>query len=248
MCMFFPSAEMELRSKGEVYRVFDRIAGRYDLTNTLLSFGRDRCWRRSLVKGVAELLGGVGSFVLLDLATGTGEVVREFRRRIGENGVLVGVDMSEGMLYVAREKWRYLSGQNCILVMDAMRMGVGDGVVDAVTVAFGVRNFADVRGALSEVWRVLRRGGVVGILEFGLPEWWIWRNVYLVYLDYVMPGLGWILTGDGGAYRYLRDTIRGFPTRGSFVRLMEEVGFVDCRYEEYLGGVVLLYLARKGEN
>ncbi len=246
--MVSASEEIGLRSKGEIYKVFDRIAWRYDIANTLLSFGRDRYWRRALVRRVGEYLRGRDDFILLDLATGTGEVVREFRKNCGDGGVLVGVDMSEGMLYVARGKWGELRGKNYILLVDGMEMGIGDNAVDAVTVAFGIRNVADVRRALAEIWRVLDWGGVVGILEFGLPRWGVWRFVYSLYLNNLLPLMGRVLTGDVSAYKYLRDTIRSFPSHEGFVELLGEAGFVDCRYEEFLGGAVLLYLAQKRRN
>lgn len=246
--MVSSSDELEMRRRGEIHKVFDRISHRYDLANSLLSFFQDKRWRRCLVGEIANrVLWGENS-LLLDIATGTGEVVKVFREYSGSCGRVIGIDMSENMLAVARKKIMNCGGQNYFLVMDGMCMGVRDSIADGITMAFGIRNIADVMRALTEIRRVLKPGGVLGILEFGLPRWRVWKGIYLIYLRHLLPLVGKVLTGDIHAYRYLNDTIRSFPSHDKFLELLEKGGFVDCGYKEFLGGVVLLYLARKPQN
>ncbi|MCX8065955.1 MAG: ubiquinone/menaquinone biosynthesis methyltransferase [Candidatus Hydrogenedentes bacterium] len=246
--MSFASEELRLRGRGEIYKVFDRISRRYDLANTLISFGQDARWRRALVSGVIRELNGKGDFVILDLGTGTGEVIRVFREYVGDSGLLVGIDMSENMLNVAKRKCGGCLGENVFFLMDAMYIGLVGSAVDAVTIAFGIRNVAEVDRCLEEIWRVLKPGGVLGILEFGLPQGSMWRNIYMVYLNYVLPGIGKVLTGEIRAYRYLGETICSFPSHEKFLELLFRMGFVGCTYKEFLGGAVLLYLAHKPKN
>lgn len=246
--MVSSSDELEMRSRGEIHKVFDRISHRYDVANSLLSFFQDKRWRRYLVGEIANRVLWVENSLLLDIATGTGEVVKVFREYSGNCGRIIGIDMSENMLAVARKKILNFGGQNYFLVMDGMCMGVKDSIADGITMAFGIRNVADVTKALAEIRRVLKPGGVLGILEFGLPRWRIWKGIYLIYLSYLLPLIGKILTGDARAYRYLDQTIRSFPSHGRFLEVLEKEGFVDCVYKEFLGGIVLLYLARKPQN
>ncbi len=238
--------ELELRQKGEIFRLFNRIAKRYDITNHLLSLGQDIYWRRELIRQIRFDKGQ--EFYLLDLATGTGAVIKTFREFYPDDGYLIGIDLSEEMIRTGMDKLKQEKSQHLLAVMDVMCQGIKSETINAVTIAFGIRNVSDVRGAIREIYRVIKPGGQLLILEFGLPQKGIWRKSYLFYLRYILPYLGGIWTGCTSAYRYLSETICNFPSHEQFAILLQEAGFTNIKWIEFNRGAVLLYIATKPER
>ncbi len=235
--------EIELRKKGEIFRLFNRIARRYDITNSFLSLGQDAYWRRELVRQIK--VDKNQDFFLLDLATGTGKVMKTFRYFHPDWGFLLGIDLSEGMVREGMDKLETNKQRHLFAIMDALHQGVKSETINAVTMAFGIRNVSDVSTALKEIYRVLKPGGQVLILEFGLPQKGLWRKIYLFYLQYILPYLGGLWTGCPSAYRYLSKTIYTFPSHDQFSQLLQEAGFIDTKWREFNRGAVLLYTAYK---
>lgn len=224
-----------------VWRMFDRIAPRYDLLNRLLSFGRDMAWRRALVRHLPS-----GSDLLaLDLATGTADMLL----LLGEGGVRrgIGLDPSAGMLNFAQNKIRrrQLLVQLGLVRGDATRLGFGDCTFDVITVAFGIRNMADVAGALREMERVLRPGGRALILEFSMTENRLFRGVYLAYFRHVLPRIGGWISGDRDAYRYLNRTVEAFPYGETFAMAMRAAGFREVTVHPLSFGIATIYIGEK---
>ena len=222
--------------------MFDNIAPTYDALNHTLSAGIDRWWRRRAVRIVSR---GCPQRVL-DVATGTGDLAIALARRMPQCRVM-GVDLSEGMLALAREKARQaaLAERIEFVCGDAERLDAADGEFDAVTVAFGVRNFGDLAAGLREMRRVLRRGGVAAILELSIPRNPVIRWLYGLYSHSVMPLLGGAVSRDRAAYRYLPESVEEFPAPDKFLDIMAGAGFDDCKYKSLTFGTARIYLARK---
>ena len=216
--------------------MFDAIAPRYDLLNHLLSAGIDRRWRATAIASL-EL---TGREMVLDVCTGTADVALEASARAG--GVL-GVDFSPAMLALGRRKVAaaQVSDRVRLLRGDATRLPVRSASVDAATVAFGVRNVQGPEAACAELARVLRPGGRVAILEFGVPRMAGLRTLYLWYFRRVLPRIGRMISGHSGAYSYLPASVGTFPSPEAFVAMLELVGFERVRARRLTGGIVVLY-------
>ena len=218
--------------------MFDRIAGRYDLLNHLLSAGCDRRWRRLVV----SLLPQGSSLSVLDLACGTGDqlIALAASGRVAQG---VGLDLAEEMLAIGREKIRRIRLERTLTLLngDAENLGFEQNAFDAVTIAFGIRNMTDVRRSLGEILRVLKPGGRALILEFSLPQRGFVRGPYLFYLRHILPRLGALVSGDSTAYRYLKETIETFPHGEVFCQIMRDVGFSDVSATPLTLGIVSIY-------
>ena len=217
---------------------FAKIAGRYILTNHVLSLGTDILWRRRVARRVAALKPGT----LLDLATGTGDLADAIAKACPGTKI-TGADFSAPMLEVARA--RNLP-QAEWLVADAMAMPFDNGAFDVVTVAFGLRNMADWPGAVREMARVIRPGGHLVILDFSLPTLPGLRGSYRFYLHKVLPKLAGLLTGQRAAYEYLSGTIERFPSGPAMVELLTAHGFANGEAVPLSGGIASIYVAEKG--
>src|SRR3954449_5941961 len=211
----------------QVEAMFDRIASVYDLMNRVMTVGMDERWRRR----AADLAGNPAR--ALDVATGTGDLAIELRGRGAE---VVGVDFSEGMLDLAREKAPDVTFE----AGNALELGYGDGEFDAATVGFGARNFADLRRGLSEMTRVVRPGGRVVVLEITTPERpplsWFFR----LWFDRLVPLMG-RFAGDSDAYSYLPSSVRRFPNARGLGAAMAAVGMVDVRWILTAGGIIAIH-------
>jgi demethylmenaquinone methyltransferase/2-methoxy-6-polyprenyl-1,4-benzoquinol methylase len=226
-------------SREGVWRMFDRIAGRYDLLNRLLSGRRDVYWRSRLADRMPE----GSSLRVLDLATGTADVLLSLAGRRDMLGLGVGVDMASAMLAIGRDKIarRHESRRLHLVRGDAMTISFGDGSFDAVTISFGIRNVTNLDKALAEMRRVLRPGGRALVLEFSLPRAaWV-RSGYLWYLRHILPRLGALISGDAHAYRYLNQTIETFPYGEAFVQRMCRAGYTAVKAYPMTFGIVTLY-------
>lgn len=233
------SAGHTIPAKSEAPGMFDRIAGRYDLLNRLLSMRRDVAWRKKL----AAALPPIENLAVLDIATGTGDVLVSIMRERTDVSRAVGLDAAGEMLRLGRDKLaRGFPDRPVDLVKaDALAIPFADGTFDATTIAFGIRNVVDVNRALREMRRVLKPGGKSLILEFSLPANRLLRSCYLLYFRHVLPRLGRLISGDRQAYTYLNRTVEDFPSGRAFCRLMSEAGFADVTAQPLTFGIATIY-------
>jgi len=218
-----------------VHRAFSSIAGRYVVTNHVLSLGVDILWRRKVARRVAE-----GECeVILDVATGSGDLAATLRASFPTSRI-IGVDFCAPMLARARAR-----GLDDLLVGDGLALPFQSGSVDVVTVAYGLRNMANWAAALAEFRRVLKPGGRLLILDFSLPARPWLRVPYRLYLHYLLPRLAGCLAGNFAAYRYLGDSIERFPAGEAMRGLLLAQGFAEATSEPLWGGISSLYVARQ---
>jgi len=222
--------------------MFDAIAPRYDLLNRLLSAGIDRRWRTAAIKSL-ELSGGE---TLVDVCCGTADVALEARRGFSAAGRVVGVDFSGAMLGLGRQKVGVAreAGRIALIRGDAMRLPIASRSADAVTIAFGIRNVERPEAACAELARVLRPGGRLAILEFGVPRVPCIKPLYLWYFTHVLPRIGRAISGHGAAYSYLPASVGTFAPPSAFVGTLRAAGFADVRADPLTFGIVYLYTGR----
>ncbi|MCP3979073.1 MAG: bifunctional demethylmenaquinone methyltransferase/2-methoxy-6-polyprenyl-1,4-benzoquinol methylase UbiE [bacterium] len=230
------------RDPGRIRSMFGSIAHRYDLLNHLLSLNLDRRWRRKAVSTLSE---GKPHRVL-DLCGGTGDLSVELARRTPAD-LVVCCDFTRGMLELAGPKFQRLGlQQRCItLEADGLRLPFPDASFEAVTVGFGVRNFADLDTGLREMHRVLRPGGQLIVLEFSTPTAPVLSGLYRFYLKRVLPRFGDGVSGRSGPYGYLARTIGRFPDGPEFAGKIREAGFAACDWTGLTGGIVAVHKAKK---
>ena len=228
--------------KEEVREMFDNIAPKYDLLNHTLSMSIDRVWRRRVVGEVRRAKPGR----ILDVATGTGDLAIAMARRIRDVQVL-GVDLSEQMLAVARRKIeaRGLDGRIVLDRGDAERLAVADASVDVATVAFGVRNFGDLGAGLRELARTIKPGGKVVILEFSRPRNRVFRALYEFYSYKILPRIGGLVSRDKRGYEYLPASVGEFPAPEEFMAMMARAGFRNCRARSQSFGIAQIYIGER---
>ncbi len=231
------------KAPSRIAGMFDAIAGRYDLLNTVLSLGLDRYWRRRAIAS----LGLTGRQRLLDVCSGTADVA--IGAALAQPGGLrvVGVDFAGAMLAKGRDKISAagLSARVQLVRGDAMRLPVADASVDALTIAFGIRNVQVTDAACREMLRVLKPGGRLAILEFGLPQAPGLRQLYAWYFLRVLPRIGSLVSRHGGAYSYLPASVGAFPWGDDFAALLTRAGFAATASRPLTLGVVYLYTASK---
>jgi demethylmenaquinone methyltransferase/2-methoxy-6-polyprenyl-1,4-benzoquinol methylase len=231
------------RDGDAIRRMFGGIAPRYDLLNRLLSFSRDRYWRREAVAEARLPSGGAA----LDVCTGTADMALELARQFPSAKTIIGIDFCLPMIRIAAEKVarKGLTGRIRLQAGSAEALPFGADTFDAVTIAFGIRNVVDRKCGLAELWRVLRPGGVGIILEFATPPGPLFGRLYRVYFSCGLPWLGGLISGDAQAYRYLPTSVSAFPAPQELSRMMEEVGFRDVHFRALTGGIVTLHVGRK---
>lgn len=218
----------------EVRVMFDRIAGRYDLMNLLISAGQEPVWRRILVARSGLRPGGAA----LDVASGTGKVAADLHRRAGPGGRVLGVDLSPGMTAVAQRRYADRPGL-AYVVGNALDLPVEDGAFDVATIAFGMRNIPDYGRAFAEMRRAVRPGGRVLCLEIARPRSRLAR-LLAGWFDRIVPLLG-RLAGQGGAYAYLVRSVHHYPAPERIAEVMRGAGLVDVRWRGLSGGIVTLH-------
>lgn len=225
----------------QVRRMFDSIAGRYDMLNRMLSLGMDRLWRRKTVDSLRPF----SPQRILDVASGTGDLALLMCRRLQPQQI-IAADLSEEMMAVGRRKATKAGYASRISFehQDCMTLTYSDHSFDAITVAFGVRNFADLERGLSEMERVLRPDGQLRILELSTPEYFPMKQLYALYSRTIIPLVGSWFSLEKSAYRYLPASIRKMPQGREMVRLLERQGF-DVQVRTFTGGTCSLYSATK---
>ncbi|MFQ5701252.1 MAG: bifunctional demethylmenaquinone methyltransferase/2-methoxy-6-polyprenyl-1,4-benzoquinol methylase UbiE [Acidobacteriota bacterium] len=214
----------------EVQTMFSAIAPRYDTLNRILSLGTDRAWRRRC----CDALEVTPDDLAADLCCGTGDLALALA---GRGATVIAADFSREMLAIANAK-----GVGRLAEADCLRLPFAGESFSLVTVAFGVRNLADLEGGLREMRRVLRPGGRLGILEFARPRGTLFSRIYGAYLRWAVPVIGAAVSGRRSAYRYLADSIRHFPDQQGMMALMRRIGFTSVRHIDFVRGVAALYI------
>ena len=224
---------------GMVRGVFDSVASRYDLMNDLMSAGMHRLWKRYTIDQAAVRPGDV----VLDLAGGTGDLAREFSRKVGKEGRVILADINAAMLQQGRSRLidAGVSGNLSIAQVDAQDLPFADNTFDCITMAFGLRNVTDKDRALESMFRVLKPGGKAMILEFSAPNKAI-KPAYDLYSFKVLPTIGKLVTNDPDSYQYLAESIRMHPDQETLKTMMESAGFERCRFHNLAAGIVALHI------
>jgi demethylmenaquinone methyltransferase/2-methoxy-6-polyprenyl-1,4-benzoquinol methylase len=230
------------KSPARIAGMFDAIAGRYDLLNTVLSGGLDRYWRYRAIRALTLS----GRERLLDVCTGTADVAIAGARS-GRAATVIGVDFAAAMLSrgVTKVRGHGLERRVHLIRGDAMGLPVADGSVDAVTIAFGIRNVQRPEAACAELFRSLRPGGRLAILEFGLPVVPAVRPLYRWYFNHVLPRIGRAVSRHQMAYDYLPQSVGSFPWGDGFARMLRDAGFSQVRARPLSLGIVYLYSAAR---
>ena len=223
--------------------MFDRISGRYDFLNRLFSLGFDIIWRKQL----ARYLSSQNNQTILDIATGTADVLLYLLQQNSNISRGYGIDLAENMLAIGQQKVQARQLQDKIVLQygDAQRIPFPANQFDAATIAFGIRNMAEPVKVLQEIFRILKPQGRALVLEFSLPQNRFLRSIYLVYLRHFIPVLGAVLSDDGGAYRYLNKTVETFPSGRDFCALMESAGFKNIQAHPLSRGIATIYTGDK---
>ncbi|HPF93473.1 MAG TPA: bifunctional demethylmenaquinone methyltransferase/2-methoxy-6-polyprenyl-1,4-benzoquinol methylase UbiE [Tenuifilaceae bacterium] len=228
--------------KEHVKAMFNDIAPRYDFLNHLLSFGIDKLWRKRLIKGV--LLNNPQK--VLDVATGTADLAIALARKNSDVHI-DGVDIADAMVSIGREKLvkKQLNNRVTLTIASAECLPFNDSVYDAGMVAFGVRNFEDPLAGLQQIFRVLKKGGTINILEFSTPKLFFVRFVYRFYFTKVLPFIGKKVSGHSSAYTYLPNSVKQFKEREEFIDLLNQAGFSNAHYQIQSFGISAIYKAQK---
>jgi demethylmenaquinone methyltransferase/2-methoxy-6-polyprenyl-1,4-benzoquinol methylase len=229
--------------KSDSWKMFNTIAGRYDFLNRLLSLGQDIRWRNALKQFLPDHDGQI----ILDLATGTADVLITLTKDNPKIRQGIGVDPAVKMLEIGRDKIKaqHLDDRLNLQQGDAQALPFLDENFDCVTISFGIRNIPDLRLALLEMYRVTKKGGRVLILEFSKPENPILKCGHWLYLQTFVPLVGFIFSGNFKAYTYLNQTIQTFPYGDRFCKILKQMGFVDIKPHPLMGGAATIYVAHK---
>lgn len=230
--------------KEEVEHMFDNISGKYDLLNKVLSLGTDRNWRKKAL----SMLIPFHPEKLLDVATGTGDMAFMAEKLIGSKSI-IGIDLSSGMLEVARHrqetKSKELKSSIEFQKGDAEHLPFETNTFDAATVAFGVRNFADLQSGLKEMNRVLKKGAPIVVLEFTKPRIFPFRQLFDIYFRHILPLIGSWASGDRRAYKYLYESVQAFPDFDAFNNELIKAGFEKPDFKSLSAGICAIYIAYK---
>lgn len=236
-----PYPQQDGGKKEQVASMFDNISGQYDLLNRVLSFGIDVYWRK---RAIGMLKADKPAYIL-DVATGTADLAIEALRLNPRQ--VVGVDISAGMLMKGEEKLRKrrLEDRIKLVLGDSEGLPFEEGAFDAVTVAFGVRNFEDLDRGLSDIGRVLRPGGKLVVLEFSKPRVFPIKQLYAFYSAYILPSIGKLVSRDSSAYTYLPESVQAFPEGKDFLQHLDATGFVNNQQKRLTFGICSIYVGQK---
>lgn len=227
--------------KEQVAAMFNNISRRYDLLNHLLSLGIDIVWRKKAIKKLKNLKPGL----ILDVATGTGDLAIEAMSLKPDQ--IIGIDISEGMLQHGREKIskKGLSDRIELMVGDSENLPFEDNKFDAITVAYGVRNFENLEAGLKEMFRVLKPDGQMVVLEFSKPRSFPFKQLYNFYFRFILPFIGKVIAKDNSAYTYLPESVQHFPDGEDFLNILGKTGFNNTQWEPLTFGISSIYTGTK---
>lgn len=235
-----PYKNSDLGKKEQVTKMFDTISKEYDGLNRVISFGIDVKWRKKVVNIVAK----TNPETILDIATGTGDLAINLTKTNASK--IIGLDISEGMLNVGREKVEKLHLNQIEMVLgDSENIPFEDNSFDAITVAFGVRNFENLEKGLTEIYRVLKPTGTFVVLETSVPTKTPFKQGYTFYTKYIMPTIGKIFSKDKVAYKYLSDSAAVFPYGKAFNNILQKIRFINVVNKPQTFGVATIYIAKK---
>ena len=236
-----PYQSSDRSKKEQVEQMFDTISKDYDGLNRVISFGIDLKWRKKVVKLVTD----TQPKAILDIATGTGDLIISLANSTAER--LVGLDLSDGMLEVGRKKIlaQKLDSRIQMIQGDSEALPFDDNSFDAITVAFGVRNFENLENGLKEILRVLKPGGIFVVLETAVPTKTPYKQGYIVYSKYILPVIGRLLSKDPKAYKYLCESASIFPFGETFNNILRKIGFIDVNNLPQTFGAASIYTASK---
>jgi demethylmenaquinone methyltransferase/2-methoxy-6-polyprenyl-1,4-benzoquinol methylase len=236
-----PYKEEKISKKEQVARMFDNISNRYDFLNHFLSLGIDKAWRKKVVR----LLKPSAPKVILDVATGTGDLALQALELQPDK--IIGVDISEGMLDVGRKKIaaKGLSEKIELRSGDSENLPFSDNNFDAVTVGFGARNFENLEKGLSEIYRVMKPGATLIILEFSRPTRFPFKQIYNFYFKAILPKIGRLVSRDKAAYTYLPESVEAFPDGDNFMNILITIGFKNTACKPLTFGISSIYTAQK---
>ena len=237
-----PYKEATTGKKQQVATMFDNISGTYDFLNHFLSLGIDIIWRKKAIKSLRS----IKPKLMLDVATGTGDFAFESLKILNPDKI-IGVDISQGMLDVARKKItnRKLQDKFEVQLGDSEGLLFDEHTFDAVTVAFGVRNFENLQKGIDDIFRVLKPGGKAVVLEFSNPRNFPVKQLYNFYFNTITPFFGKLFSKDSSAYKYLPESVAQFPEGGSFVEILKKSGFSDTVVRPQTFGICTIYIATK---
>lgn len=237
-----PFKNSELSKKQQVAAMFDKIAFRYDFLNRFLSAGIDVSWRKKAIKQLQALQ----PKQLLDVATGTGDMAILAEKMLHCDKI-TGIDISEGMLQIGRKKLGKpgLHHKIELLAGDSETMSFADDSFDAITVAFGVRNFQNLEKGLTEMRRVLKPGGKLVVLEFSRPKQFIFKTIYNMYMNTIAPGFGKLFAKNKDAYQYLNDSVQRFPEGIDFINILNKAGYSSAYSKTLTLGICTIYCGNK---
>lgn len=231
-----------MAKKEKIKSLFDNIAPDYDKLNHILSLNIDKSWRRKAVREIAD---SQEPLKVLDVACGTADFTIEIATRLPEDSSITGVDLSEGMMKIGREKIAAAGMKAVLEYGDCEALKYEDGSFDRVSVGFGVRNFEHLDIGLKEMCRVLRSDGKLVILELSVPSSPIIRWFYKLYFLNILPAVGGRVSGNKGAYRYLPASVLNFPAPDRFVSMMYDAGFREVRHKAFTFGICRMYVGIK---
>lgn len=236
-----PYKDSHLGKKEQVTKMFDTISGDYDGLNRVISFGIDIKWRKRVVKLVNE----TNPDTILDIATGTGDLAIALAKTNASK--IVGLDISSGMLEIGKQKISQKKLQNIINMVlgDSENMPFDDNTFDAITVAFGVRNFESLETGLAEILRVLKPNGIFVILETSVPEKTPFKQGYQFYTKFILPAIGKLFSKDRSAYAYLSESASVFPYGEALNNILREIGFINVKDYPQTMGVATIYTSTK---
>lgn len=236
-----PYKDSSEKKKQQVEQMFDNIAPKYDFLNHFLSLGIDKLWRKKAIR----ILSGYKTNLLLDVASGTGDFAIAAAKL--KPSKIIGFDISEQMLNVGRAKVQRLGLDHIIEFQkgDSEAMPFDDEHFDAITVAFGVRNFENLENGLKEFVRVLKNDGVAVILEFSKPKYFPMKQLYLFYFFGILPLIGRLVSKDSSAYSYLPESVMAFPDDQKFLTILRNVGFSKASQRRLSFGIATIYIAQK---
>jgi len=236
-----PYSDSKLGKKEQVTQMFDNISGDYDGLNRVISFGIDIKWR----KRVVAIIGKTNPKNILDIATGTGDLAINMVKTGAKE--IIGLDISPGMLAVGKKKIadKNLDKTIKMVVGDSEKLPFQDNTFDAVTVAFGVRNFENLEVGLSEIYRVLKPTGTFVVLETSVPTKTPYKQGYKIYTKYILPTIGRLFSKDRSAYSYLSESAAAFPHGQAFNNILQKTGFIKVKNKPQTMGVATIYVATK---